>query len=258
MVVRLVLTLVLASLPALVLSRVAARAELPSGAVYVTTLPSGADVWVDGTYVGHAPVLVDALLRGHHSVTLVKAGWSVQEVDVDVRPGTVSMSSTRLAAVRATFPTATGTLTIRGAATGAMWLDDQSWDPNARQPTKLAAGTHRLTYTTARGRISQAFTVYPDTTTEVVLREPPSGQEERSGVIAAAADYLPQTAFSVDGKRIVVRYAGHFVVAYMGETAVRYDGSVETYAGVPEAIAGKLYLPLALLEKLSAEPPSKK
>jgi len=73
-----------------------ARAELPSGGVYVTTLPGGADIWIDGTYVGHSPVLVDALLSGHHAITLAKAGWNVQEVDVNISPSAVTMSSTRL------------------------------------------------------------------------------------------------------------------------------------------------------------------
>ena len=236
-----------------------ARAELPSGGVYVTTLPGGADIWIDGTYVGHSPVLVDELLSGHHAITLAKAGWNVQEVDVNISPSAVTMSSTRLVpGPRAMAGTANGTVIVRGTPSGPLWLDDAAWNGDPRQPIKLAAGTHRLAFATARGRMTQAFTVYPDTTTQVVLREPPTGGEERSGVVAPAEDYLPASAFSVDGKRIVVHYAGHHVVANLGDAALHYDGSVETYPAAPEAIGGKLYLPLGLLEKLTADPSNKK
>ena len=36
----------------------------PTGGVYVTTLPAGADVWVDGTYLGHSPIVLAAVGAG--------------------------------------------------------------------------------------------------------------------------------------------------------------------------------------------------
>jgi hypothetical protein len=41
------------------------------------------------------------------------------------------------------------------------------------------------------------------------------------------------------------------VVAYLGEAQMRMDGATIEYDGVPQSIDGKLYLPLALLEKLA-------
>src|SRR5580698_8129723 len=41
-----------ANLAALVLAAVVLLGAGPTGALFVTSLPSGADVWLDGTYVG--------------------------------------------------------------------------------------------------------------------------------------------------------------------------------------------------------------
>jgi hypothetical protein len=230
----------------------ALRAEAPSGSVYVTTLPSGADIWIDGTYVGRAPVLIDALAPGHHALTITKTGWVVQEVDVNVPAGAVAMSSTHLAAgPRALAGNATGTIVLRDVPQGALLLlDGQPFSATNGKNVKLPAGPHRITLTTPRGKATHLINVLPDTTSEVVVREPQSGGV-RSPVVAAAEDYLPDENFSVEGKKVVIRYAGHLVVGHLGDQQVRFDGATVAYDGAPQSIDGKLYLPLALLEKLT-------
>ena len=227
-------------------------AETTSGGVYVTTLPAGADVWVDGTYVGRAPVLVDALVPGHHALTITKTGWVVREVDVSVAGGEVAMSSTRLnAGPRAFAGTASGAIVVRGVPAGAvLTLDTAPFSPASNASVTLPAGPHRIGMTTSHGRSSRAFTVLPDTTTDVVLVESRDA-DSRSPVVAPAEDYLPTDAFELEGKKIVVRYAGHTVVAHVGETSVRLDGTTVAYGSAPETIGGKLYLPVELLEKLT-------
>jgi len=234
------------------LSGAAAGGSEPSGGVYVTTLPSGANVWIDGTYVGRAPILLDALVPGHHELTITKTGWAVQEVDVSVAGGTVVMSSTRLqAGTQALGGSGAGKVALHALPAGAsLTLDGAPLKLSAGQAVSLPAGPHRIEMTTPHGRTVRAFTVLPDTTSELVLQETPSG-DARSGVLAPAENYLPTNAFSVEGKKIVVRYAGHVVVAYFGESAVRYDGATADFDSMPQTIGGKLFLPLALLEKLT-------
>jgi hypothetical protein len=243
--VSFVLTVLVAPAPAV-------RAETPSGAVYVTTLPSGADIWVDGTYVGRAPVLVDALEPGHHSLTITKTGWVVQEVDVVVSPGTVAMSSTLLAAgPKALAGSASGTILVRDVPAGAeLALDGTPFVPQPGKSITVDAGPHRITLVLAHAKTTRLINVLPDTVTDVVLREP-HADEGPAAVVAPAEDYLPTDNFSVEGKKIVVRYAGHVVIAYLGETQMRMDGAPIEYDGAPQSIGGKLYLPLALLEKLA-------
>jgi hypothetical protein len=225
---------------------------MATGGVYVTSLPPGADVWVDGSYVGQSPVLVDALAAGKHAITLTKTGWAAQELAVDIAAGGVIMSSTRLLpGSHALGGPASGTLVLRGVTDRKrLALDGAPLAADPRDPVPLAAGAHRLTLRTANGNMTVAFTIFPDTPTEVVLREPPS-TGSRSAVLAAADDYLPEGSYSVEGSKIVVRYEGHVAVAHLGDTSVRYDGARLAYDAAPVAIGGKLYLPIGLLEKLT-------
>ena len=59
-------------------SNVAAKAEteaLPLGAVQLNSLPSNAEVYVDGKYKGVTPVTVAGLRAGPHQVALYKDGY---------------------------------------------------------------------------------------------------------------------------------------------------------------------------------------
>jgi len=230
-----------------------ARANVPVGAVYVTTLPAGADIWIDGTYVGRAPVLVDALAPGHHALTITRTGWQQQEVDVSVPSGGVAMSSTRLmAGPRAFAGTPPGSVIVREAPPGAaLTIDDVALTAPPGRPVPLPAGPHRISVRTPKGPVTRTFTVLPDTATELVLHAEPSNVEARSAVLAPADDYVGSDAYTIEGMKIVVRASGHVVVARFGESSVRFDGVTAAYDVAPTTIGGKLYLPLALLEKLS-------
>jgi hypothetical protein len=229
------------------------RAETPSGGVYVTTLPAGANVWIDGTFVGRAPVLVDALLPGHHVLTITKSGWTAQEVDVPVAAREIAMSSTRLVASPDIDPAAGGgSVLVRGAPAGAVLTLDGNVPAATGRSFNLPAGPHQISMLTSRGKTTRKFTVLADTTTEVVFAEARSG-DTHSAVVAPAEDYLPTNAFSVAGSKIVVRYGGHVVIAHLGDSAMRMDGVAVAFDSAPQAIAGKLYLPLVLLQKLSGD-----
>jgi len=236
----------------------AATHTADSGGIYVTTLPSGSDVFVDGTYVGRSPVLVGGLARGHHVLTLTKTGWVVQEVDVAVPRASVAVSSTRLApGPHAYAGDASGSIVLRGAPPGATFLlDGAALSVPAGQSVSLPAGQHRLTVVSSHGRISRLIDVWPDTTTNVVLEARRPGPDAHSAVVAPAEDYLPTNNFTVHGDRVVVHYGGHTVICKLGDNAVTFDGATQVYDAAGEVISGKLYLPLPLLEKL-AEDPSK-
>jgi hypothetical protein len=234
-----------------------ARAETATGAAYVSTLPGGADIWVDGTYVGRSPVYVDALLPGHHALTISKAGWVLQEGDVDVKAGGVAISTTQLTAgPRALAGSASGTVVVRTMPAHAD-VDIDGKPAKRGKPVQLPAGTHHATLTTSHGKTTRAFLVLPDTATELVLQEPRDDDSGRSGVVAPAADYLPADAITVEGKKIVLRYGGRVGVAHLGETEARVDGTLLVCDAAPEEIGGKLYLPLELLEKMTAPPDAK-
>jgi hypothetical protein len=226
-------------------------AAVSSGGVYVTTLPSGADVWVDGTYCGPSPVLVDALPQGHHAVTLTKTGWNVQEIDIDIPGGGITLSSTKLViGTRSGGTAAMGTVVVRGLPAGAKVSIDGAPAQQLRGATAFAAGAHTITFTSTQGAATRSFTVLPEMTTELVLHDEPT-TESRAGVIAQATDYLPPEAIALDGRKLLIRYLGHEVVAHLDENTLRLDGSQVSYDSAPSVINGKLYLPLDLLETLT-------
>ena len=229
----------------------AASAESPTGAVYVTTLPSGAEIWVDGTYLGRTPLLVDGLAVGHHAVSITKTGWAVRDVDVTISAAEIALSSTRLTAGGRVPSGISGSASIHGLPPGtALALDGQPFSGNPGRSVSLAPGTHHVSMTTARGRTTRSFIVLPETNTEVVLREA-RANDASAAVVAPAEDYLPTDAFSVTGKKIVVRYGGHVVFAHVGDSTVRFDGTSASFDTAPQIVAGKLFLPLRLLEQLT-------
>ena len=230
----------------------AAGAGTPSGRVYVTTLPSGADIWVDGTYVGRAPVLVDALFAGKHAISVTKSGWIVREAVVDVPAGGVAMSSVRLAPGAHGGPGGTGSILVRAMPAGAtLALDGAALANPLGSTVAVSAGPHRLTLTTPRGPMTRGIDVYPDTVSAIVLQAVPSAGT--SAVSAPAEDYLPTDDFSVNGDRVVIRYGGHVVVARVGDPSFRVDGTPTAYGSAPDVVAGRLYLPLPLLERLTGD-----
>lgn len=224
---------------------------VPTGALYVTTLPAAADVWLDGTYIGHSPVLIDALATGRHTVSLNRTGWTSQDIDVSVVAGTTSLSSVVLSrspgrGVRG----ADGSFTVRGLALRSLLVDGSPVAADKTGAYAVPSGSHQLVAQTASGKITREITVYPEMRTDVVLRGDETAQ--RSAVVAPASDYLPADALKVDGARVTIKYARHEVDATVGALTYRYDGRNVNYDAAPTLIGTALYLPLELLKALTA------
>ncbi len=230
---------------------------VPTGAIYVTSLPSGADVWLDGTYVGHSPVILDALSTGRHTVSLNRTGWNSQDVDVSVVAGTTSLSSVAL--TRAGGPAlhgGSGSFIVHGVPTRSLLLDGTPLGPDPAGIYTVPSGTHELVALTEQGKMTRDITIYPDMRTDVVLRS--GDPAPHSAVVAPATDYLPVDAVKIDGARVTIKYARHEVEAQLGETMYRYDGRSVNYDAAPTRIGSGLYLPLELLKALTASDPKAK
>jgi hypothetical protein len=223
-----------------------------TGSVYVTTLPSAADVWVDGIYVGRTPLVLDALNAGRHTVAITKSGWNPRQLDVSVEAGQTTLSSTRLErAPRVTVQPAPGTIAIRGAEVRAVRIDGAQANRASDGSYTVASGTHELVVQTPRGRVTREVTVWPQTRTDVIVQDDAPG---RAAVVAPAEDYVPRSAIRVDGERVVIRYNGHEVIGRVGETSYRVDGRGAEYDAAPTLIGPRLYLPLDLLRTLTGHP----
>ncbi len=225
-------------------------ALVPTGSVYVTTLPSGADVWLDGNYVGRSPLVVDALTVGRHTVSLTMAGWTGQQLEVSVVAAQTALSSARLE--RAGGPklrVLPGSIALHGLVPGATLLDGAAVEPAKDGTIPASAGTHTLVVRTPRGRLTRTVTVWPQTRTDVVLQEDVG--PTRPTVVAPAEDYLPKAAVRIDGEKVVLKYGGHEVVGRLGSVAYRVDGRSVDYDAAPTLIGSRLYLPIDLLTLLA-------
>lgn len=225
-------------------------ALVPTGSVYVTTLPSGADVWVDGTYVGRSPLVVDGLAVGRHSVNLSMSGWQGQEIDVSVVASQTALSSARLehlAGVK--MPPRPGSIALHGLVPGATLLDGVPVEPAKDGTIPAAPGTHLLVVRTPRGRVTRTVTVWPQTRTDVVINE--DVERTKPTVVAPAEDFLPKSAVRIDGEKVVLKFGSHEVVGRLGSTSYRVDGKPADYDAAPTLIGPRLYLPLELLTMLA-------
>jgi hypothetical protein len=237
-----------ANLAALAFAAVALLGAAPTGAVFVTTLPSGADVWVDGTYVGRSPVIVDALTAGAHHLTLTRTGWTPEDLAVAIAPAQTQTTAVVLVRDGKT-PEVAGTIAIHSTdRVAGVTIDGQPAVPAKDGTIAVSAGTHDVTIDVPQGKQTRTVTVYPQTRTDVVLG---ADAAPRSIVIAPADDYLPASAFHLDGTRLVVRYGGHDVIAHLGTTTYTIDQHVATYDAPPTLIRNRVYLPLELLTMLT-------
>jgi len=225
-----------------------------TGGVYVTSLPSDADVWIDGSYIGRSPIYIDLLERGRHTLTITKTGWLSQELHFEVPSSGVTMESVRLlASVRPNASRALGAYTIRKLPAGvSVTVDGESVKPDAHD-VQISPGVHHIAITGPKLSSSQPFVVFPGMTTELAMLD--AAQENAPpAVLALASDYLPDGSFNVDTRgALTIHFKGHEVVGRIDVAVLRFDGVTVSYDGPPEMIAGQLYLPVTLIEKLTGQ-----
>jgi hypothetical protein len=237
-----------ANLAALVFGAAVLLGAAPTGAIFVTSLPNGADVWLDGTYVGRSPVVVDALPVGAHHLTLTRTGWNPEDLAVAIAAAQTQTTSVVLVRDGKTAETG-GTIVIHATGRLAGVAIDGAPALAAKDGTYPAsAGAHDLTITTAQGKQTRTVTVYPETRTDVVAG---TDAPPRSVVIAPADDYLAAGDVHLDGPRLVVRHDGHEVIAHLGLTSYTIDRRAVSYDAPPTVIHNRVYLPLELLTMLT-------
>lgn len=214
----------------------------PFGGLYITSLPADADVWIDGSYIGRTPVLIDGLRAGKHSVTVTKAGWKVEEFDEDVAPGVTTPSTIQLSWLKPTG--SRGRLDLHGLDSNAkVSIDHDTWG-GLKSHYEIASGLHHISVRESAARFERDVRVYPDQTTHVLFTAP---AETHSAMVAPLADYMPATAAKVHDGRLVVRWGGHVVVGHLGDGKFLVDGHDVVYDAPAGMVSGRLYLPLDLI-----------
>jgi hypothetical protein len=237
----------------------------PHGGAYVTSLPAGASAWLDGTYVGETPVYVDDLMPGTHSVTLSRGGWQPETATFDVLVGRATPVSVVMQRVVARPGTATpqqkgqGAIAIRGGPAGTkIVVDGVAAGALPIDALTVEAGYHILTFEPPEKnaqRSTRVVDVYPDTTTVVAFAAGTTSvvqADAEDDVLAPLDSVVPASDVVVAVNDVTIHFQGIEVECAVGSREYVFNGKPGTLAVAPAVVAGRIYIPRSLLQRIAA------
>lgn len=115
-----------------------------TGSIYVTSLPTGASVYVDGTYYGAAPALASGLTPGYHQVRISLSGFQDWVGSVNVQSDvTTKVSQTLSVGPTQTSVPGTGSVSVNSNPSGAdVYLDNGYIGISPLTIPSVTAGSH--------------------------------------------------------------------------------------------------------------------
>jgi uncharacterized caspase-like protein len=115
--------------------------SLPVGTISISSSPSGARVYLDGTDMGFStPGTLTSISAGSHTLVLKKSGYNDYSTGVTVTGGQMSSISATL-----TVQQTTGSITIKSTPTGAtIVLDGTTRGTTPATLTGISAGSHTI------------------------------------------------------------------------------------------------------------------
>jgi hypothetical protein len=118
-----------------------------TGSLDISSNPSGASIYVDGTYKGVTPKVVSGLSTGTHSVKLTKNGYGDYALSPSVTAGgTTTVSATLSAAVKASAAPAPGSVDIESTPSGAeIYVDGVYRGVTPYRVSGLYGGKYKVT-----------------------------------------------------------------------------------------------------------------
>lgn len=121
------------------------------GSIYVTSVPAGAGVYVDGTYYGPSPQLASGLSPGYHQVRISLSGFQDWVGNVMVRSGETTRISQTLSVTPTPSPVpGTGSLSVQSSPPGAsVYIDNEYMGITPLVIHSVAPGTHTVLLTHA-------------------------------------------------------------------------------------------------------------
>jgi len=120
-----------------------------TGSIYVTSLPTGASVYVDGTYYGVAPALASGLTPGYHQVRISLSGFQDWVGSVNVQSDvTTKVSQTLSVGPTQTSIPGTGSISVNSNPAGAdVYLDNGYVGISPLTIPSVTAGSHVILLT---------------------------------------------------------------------------------------------------------------
>jgi hypothetical protein len=116
----------------------------PNGSIAITSIPSGAEVFIDGQLTGIAPAVFPEILPGNHQVTISAKGYDNWSHIVSVGSGRMSAINAELVAAKEI----TGSLAVITDPAGAeIFVDGDFKGVSPVTLTELSTGTHTVLLT---------------------------------------------------------------------------------------------------------------
>jgi hypothetical protein len=235
----------------------APRTQVPShGGAFVTSLPLGADIWIDGAYLGRTPAFVDLLSSGKHSIVVTRTGWAAQAATIQVDIGQVIPVSLVLQRTMTALSSNHdfGTLDVRGSPAGAsVFVDGLKVGVVPATRAKISAGYHIVSLVAKPAeRALRDVNVYPDTTTTVSITAGESGGPA-GDILEPVSSYIPAGNVTVSGSQIGIKYHGSDLRCTLGSRSYTLNGKEGLLPMAPTMLGGKLYLPQSLLQHLTGK-----
>lgn len=117
-----------------------------TGSVSVSSIPSGADIYVDGRYTAYTPATIPGLAPGTHTIRLQKAGYDEFLTTIRIVAG----QTIPLSVPMASLPPTVGSIEVTSVPAGAtIYLDGtymgQTQPNDYFDITSLVQGTHTVT-----------------------------------------------------------------------------------------------------------------
>ena len=163
-----------------------------TGSIYVTSLPTGASVYVDGTYYGPAPQLASGLSPGYHQVRISLSGFQDWVGSVNVQSGvTTRISQTLSVGPTPTQVPGTGSISVYSTPAGAdVYLDNGYVGISPLTISSVTPGSH-VVLLTLPGYANWQATVQVQrdlvSSVDATLSTAPTGAPTKSDLPAAIA-----------------------------------------------------------------------
>jgi hypothetical protein len=107
-----------------------------SSSIYVTSSPSGASVYLDGSYKGKTPKTITGVSAGSHTIKLSKSGYKDYTRTRSVKAGKRTI-------INANLRQATGSIDVTSTPSGAsVYLDGSPKGTTPKTITGVSAGSH--------------------------------------------------------------------------------------------------------------------
>ena len=146
------------------------RPTTSEGSISIMSEPSGASVYLDGTYMGKTPISLDDVISKPHTIKLTKSGYNSKTLTLSLSPGGAEN-------IRESLEPLTGSISVSSDPCGAnVYLSGayKGTTPTTISGVLIGSHTIRLEKTDYNDYLLESVSVEAETTTPITAQLTPS------------------------------------------------------------------------------------